>query len=241
MSRIENAINKINPLPKHTSLDEASLDKLRSISEALLEILLSVDAVTEIDLETCQKLFQGLCISQRSRVQFLAATLLDRLCKKQPYWGTFLAETLAEMFSSSYTTVFPQDKVFVLLSYLARKSTDKSSVLDATLKVIAQLLEPLNQQNKKTLLAMSVDLTLLGWLLLFLSLQLDLSKGALPNSSRWDWVTGEMDGKINDGSGPGPKKKSSKKVSQYKQQLDNLEFTHKMVHNSAQVQVCTIF
>lgn len=236
MTRIENALNK-SSTQKSVLLNDNCTDKLRSIAEALLEILLSNDGSAEIDLETCQKLFQGLCVSQRSRVQFLTATLLDRSCRKQEYWGPFLAETLAEMFSSSYNIKFPQDRVFVLLAFLVRKATDKSLVLDASLKALAMILNPM--PNRKNLVAINVDIPLLSWLLLFVSLQLDISKASLQNSSRWDWVTGEMAGKTNnDGVSTGYKKKLQKRLVQFKQQLDSLEFTHKVVQNSTQVQVC---
>lgn len=237
MSRIENSLNKASQEVKVNSLAEACTDKLRIISEGLLEVLLSIDTPSDISLEVCQKLFQGFCISQRSRVQILAATLLDRSCRRQPYWGNFLADTLATMFSSSYTENFPQDRVFVLLAYLVRKSIDRSAVLDATLRVVSQALLPITQ-SQKTLLAVTVDLPLLGWLLLFLSLQLDLCKGSQQNSNRWDWVTGEMAGKnSSDNLSSNYRKKLHKRFIQYKQQLDNLDFTHKVVQTSAQVQV----
>ncbi|KAK9728572.1 Inhibitor of Apoptosis domain [Popillia japonica] len=234
MSRIENSLNKASQEVKVNSLAEACTDKLRIISEGLLEVLLSIDTPSDISLEVCQKLFQGFCISQRSRVQILAATLLDRSCRRQPYWGNFLADTLATMFSSSYTENFPQDRVFVLLAYLVRKSIDRSAVLDATLRVVSQALLPITQ-SQKTLLAVTVDLPLLGWLLLFLSLQLDLCKGSQQNSNRWDWVTGEMAGKnSSDNLSSNYRKKLHKRFIQYKQQLDNLDFTHKVVQTSAQ-------
>lgn len=237
MARIEKSINMTLQAPKVNILEEACTDKLRIISEGLLEVLLSIDAPSDINLDVCQKLFQGFCISQRSRVQILTATLLDRSCRKQPYWGNFLADTLATMFSSSYTENFPQDRVFVLLAYLVRKSVDRSAVLDATLRVIAQALLPMTQ-NQKSLLAVTVDLPLLGWLLLFLSLQLDLCKGSHQHANRWDWVTGEMAGKNNsDNINSNYRKKLHKRFIQYKQQLDNLDFTHKVVQTSAQVQV----
>ncbi|KRT83410.1 hypothetical protein AMK59_4811 [Oryctes borbonicus] len=237
MSRIENSLNKSTQLVKLSTLSETCTDKLRIISEGLLEVLLSIDSPSDINLEVCKKLFQGFCISQRSRVQILAATLLDRSCRRQPYWGNFLADTLATMFSSSYTENFPQDRVFVLLAFLVRKSIDRSAVLDATLRVVSQALLPMTQ-NQKTLLAVTVDLPLLGWLLLFLSLQLDLCKGSQQNANRWDWVTGEMAGKSSsDNLNSNYRKKLHKRFIQYKQQLDNLDFTHKVVQTSAQVQV----
>lgn len=211
-------------------------NKLKYLIEGLLDALLSMDTVFEISLETCQKLFQSICISQGSRIQFLTATLLVRACGKEPFWGAFLANTLKEMYSSSYTNIFPQDRVFVLLAFLGRKSAERGSVLDATLKVISDTLSPL-ARGCQSLLAVNIDLPLLGWLLLFLSLQLDMVKSSPNNTSRWDWVTGEMAGKNVEQLGSNFKKKLHKKVQQYKQQLETLEWTPKVLHNTS-VQVC---
>ncbi|KAK4884383.1 hypothetical protein RN001_000654 [Aquatica leii] len=234
MCRIENGLNSSDQATSSTNnVYEACTDKLRCIVESLLDAHLSLDAMSPINLDTCHKLFQGLCVSQSSRIQFLAATVLVRSCGRQAYWGNFLAETLKEMYSSSYTSKFPQDRVFVLLAFLGRKSLERSSVLDATLKVIAEVLLPL-ARNRQSLLAVSIDLPLLGWLLLFLSLQLDMSKVSLQNATRWDWVTGEMAGKVTENVGSAYKKKLQKRVLQYKQQLENLDWTHKVVQSSTQ-------
>lgn len=224
MSRIEQALHKPTRISTIGNLTEASTDKLRCIAEGLLEVLLTVEAVPEIDEDMCEKLFQGLCVSQRSRVQFLAAVLLDRSCRKRPFWGPFLANTLYEMFSSSYTIKFPQDRVFVLLAFLVRRCNERSSVFDATLNVISKSLLPLTEEAP-SLLAVSVDLPLLGWLLLFLSLQLDLGKGILKHATRWDWVTGEMGPKTNNEETTRKnKKKTHKTFLSSKKVMDNLDF-----------------
>lgn len=235
MYRIENS-QKSKHEQQTTDLSTTCSDKLRTIAESLLDILLSLETTPEIDLETCRQLFQGLCICQSSRLQFFTAILLDRSCGRKAFWGGFLADTLAQMFSSSYNIKFPQDRVFILLAYLSRKSPEKSVVLDATLKVIAQVLAPL-AQPKSTLLAVTVDLTLLGWLLMFLALQLDLARNSVASGTRWDWVSGEMAGKGNvENSNSGLRKKLQKRFMQYKQQLDNLDWTQKIVQSSVQVQ-----
>lgn len=237
MFRIENGLNRHKkPRQQNTDLSTTCSDKLRTIAESLLDILLSVETTPEVDVETCKQLFQGFCISQSSRLQFFTAILMDRSCGRKPFWGGFLADTLAQMFSSSYNIKFPQDRVFILLAYLSRKSPEKSIILDATLKVIAQVLAPL-AQPKNTLLAVTVDLTLLGWLLMFLALQLDLARSSVSSSTRWDWVSGEMAGKSNvESASSGLRKKLHKRFMQYKHQLDNLDWTQKIVQSSVQVQ-----
>lgn len=237
MFRIERGLNRsLKSRQQNPDLSTTCSDKLRTIAESLLDILLSLETTPEVDLETCKQLFQGLCICQSSRLQFFTAILLDRSCGRKRFWGGFLADTLAQMFSSSYNVKFPQDRVFILLAYLSRKTPEKSVVLDATLKVIAQVLAPL-AQLKNTLLAVTVDLTLLGWLLMFLALQLDLARSSVSGSTRWDWVSGEMSGKNNvENTSSGLRKKLHKRFMQYKQQLDNLDWTQKIVQSSVQVQ-----
>lgn len=129
--RIENYIGNTSSNSLNKGFSDSCTDKLRAISESLLDILLSLpsDISYSIDREGCQKLFQGLCVSQGPRVQMLTATLLVKACGKQAYWGDFIADTLAHMFSSNYTTQFPQDRVFVLLTYLGRKSPERGIVL----------------------------------------------------------------------------------------------------------------
>lgn len=240
MCRIENGLYNNTTKTNVGSLSDSCSDKLRCIVDALLDALLTMDNIPFINVETCRKLFLGLCVTQGSRTQFLAATMLVRSCGKQAFWGSFLAETLKEMYSSSFTFKFPQDRVFVLLAFLGRKSVERSSVLDATLRVIVEVLLPL-VENRQSLLAVSIDLPLLGWLLLFLSLQLDINKSLLQNSNRWDWVTGEITGKSNESPGTVYKKKLHKKVLHYKQQMDNIDWTHKIMQTSSQVQVCITF
>lgn len=214
--------------------------------------------------EICVKLFRGLCVSEKSRVQFLTAILLDRSCRRQSFWGNFLSNTLYEMFSSLYTLKFPQDRVFVLLSFLVRRCTiEKSLVFDGTLKVISKCLLPLssnnnnnnssnrgngddededddedeNEDNVVPLLAIGVDLPLLSWLLLYLSLQLDMTKNTFTNSNRWDWITGEMGQRFNknDGGSPRNRKKKIHKLVQNKKKIDDLEFAQKVLQDTTEV------
>lgn len=58
----------------------------------------------------CENLFYWLCVGQDTRMQLASATLLVRLCGSQPWWGQFLAETVANLFSSNNSAVFPQDR-----------------------------------------------------------------------------------------------------------------------------------
>lgn len=65
--------------------------------------------------------------------------------------------------------------MFILLTFLGRKSLvtagSKSSVIDAMVRTLGKLLAPLS--NAQTSNANCLDVTLIGWVLLFLSVCLD--------------------------------------------------------------------
>lgn len=213
MSRIEGSIQGSSQCQSSTMNMSVSTDKLTSIAGGLLEVLLSVDAITEMPRDLCQQFFQGLCVSQPSRLQLLAAIFLEKTCGRSQFWGDFLADTLAETFSTSCTMKFPQDRLFILLSYLSRKSSERSAVIDAGLRTVYNTLKPL-LQGRKSLLAITVDLPLLSWQLLYLSLQLSLCKSPPGSAYRWNWVLGEMVGKVPvDNTKGNNRKKTSKRVS----------------------------
>ncbi|KAG5886808.1 hypothetical protein JTB14_031450 [Gonioctena quinquepunctata] len=216
---IRNVIARIEGSVSGTALrqeqnSEISTDKLTSVAEGLLEVLLSIDATTEISRELCEQFFQGLCMTQPSRLQLLAAIFLEKHCGRLPFWGDFLADTLAANFSTSCTLKFPQDRLFILLSYLSRKSSERSAIIDATLRVVHDSLTPL-ASNRKSLLAVTVDLPLLSWQLMYLSLQLSLCKTPAGATNRWNWVLGEMVGsKSIDNSKGSARKKTCKRMAQ---------------------------
>ncbi|CAH1128208.1 unnamed protein product [Ceutorhynchus assimilis] len=191
MSRIEASLPGAEP--PNQMFKVVSTDKLNSIAETLLEVLLSIDKPAEITEELCQQFFEGLCVSQSSRLQLLAAVVLEKSCGSSEFWGDFLSNTLVKLYSTSCTAIFPQDRLFVLLIYLSRKSPERSAVIDAAMRVVYDTLKPL-EANRSLLLAVNVDLPLLSWLLMYLSLQLTFSKN---QNDRWDWVLGEMVGKSN--------------------------------------------
>ncbi|KAJ8958619.1 hypothetical protein NQ318_016341 [Aromia moschata] len=204
MARIEGSMLGNVQYQKHNSLPNISTDKLTSIAEGLLEVLLSIEATTDIKLDLCQQFFQALCVSQSSRLQLLAAIFLEKSCGRMAFWGNFLADTLAELFSTSCAVKFSQD---------LEKTPEKSAVIDAALRVVFSTLKPLFT-NRKSLLAVTVDLPLLSWLLMYLSLQLSLSRSPSDSANRWNWVLGEMVGKANvDSSKAGNRKKTCKRVA----------------------------
>lgn len=66
-------------------------------------------------------------------------------------------------------------RVFILLTFLGRKSLiaggSKSSVIEAMVRTLGKLLEPLT--NARPSDSNRLDITLIGWVLLFLSVCLD--------------------------------------------------------------------
>lgn len=234
MNRIEATVTSIPVHMKDHIVNNTSSDKIRSIAEGLLEVLLTINSPIDIDTTTCRRLFQGLCVSQSSRLQLLAAIFLDKSCQMKNYWGDFLADTLTEMFATTNSIMFPQDRVFILLAYLSRRSPQRSAIIDSALRVVAQTLAPLLTNEHRSLLAVSIDLPLLSWLLMYLSLQLDLPKNSFQTATRWDWVFGEIVGKTNSESTKvNNRKKSYKRLN--KQQIDNLDAASKLVQSSTQV------
>ncbi|XP_066259587.1 baculoviral IAP repeat-containing protein 6 isoform X2 [Euwallacea similis] len=210
MSRIESSVPESETTSPFTPSQSVSTDKLTSIAEGLLEVLLSIDGNPDINQELCQHFFQGLCVSQTSRLQLLAAVFLEKSCGSGSFWGNFLADTFVNLFSTSCTEIFPQDRLFVLLIYLSRKSPERSAVIDAAMRVVHNTLKPI-ETNRSLLLAVNVDLSLLSWLLMYLSLQLTGDKS---ENDRWDWVLGEMVGKVNeDNAKNNARKKTVKRVA----------------------------
>ncbi|XP_062702655.1 baculoviral IAP repeat-containing protein 6 isoform X3 [Aedes albopictus] len=197
-------------------------DKLRVLSECLIETLLhlittyGVQNVANIypyfDLETCNLLFDTLVINGDTHIQLATCSMLVRMCCFQPWWGEFLADKFLKLYSSQNSRIFPQDRVFFLLTYLGRKSISmgscRSIVIDAILKSLATLLAPLSQNSASGLnIWCNTDLNLLGWILLFLSVCLDdgIADGKKDQSNiRWDFMSGETDmvkARLNMGSG----------------------------------------
>ncbi|XP_076756528.1 BIR repeat containing ubiquitin-conjugating enzyme isoform X2 [Xylocopa sonorina] len=250
------------------SLANAPTDKLRALGETLLDILLcavyEIGSIPTIPLSiceiftptVCEKLFHSICVvTPAQRMQLQAVALLTRMAGHQPWWGNFLSNVLINLYSSSSTHIFPQDRVFILLTLLGRKSliagVNRSSVIDAMVRTLGKLLAPLS--NGPTTDANHLDITLIGWVLLFLSVCLDTI--AIPSSclegnneknkdqgllSRWEFIQGEsaMQRKYGNSSRSLAccyyRKKLQKHIMLHKQQLQELEQAKKALHTSSQ-------
>ncbi|XP_011349517.2 baculoviral IAP repeat-containing protein 6 isoform X2 [Ooceraea biroi] len=241
-----------------TSFANAPSDKLRVLGETLLDILLytvyEIDPVPNLCRPTslyevftptiCEKLFHSICVvTPAPRLQLHAAALLAGMAGNQPWWGNFLSNTLINLYSSSSTHIFPQDRVFILLTFLGRKSLitggNKPSVIESMVRTLGKLLAPLT--NGQLSDSNRLDITLIGWVLLFLSVCLDTIAPSLyledtheKNKeqglfSRWEFIQGEsaMQRRYvsanRSSASRSYRKKLQKRLWQHKQQLHELE------------------
>ncbi|XP_036324883.1 baculoviral IAP repeat-containing protein 6 isoform X2 [Rhagoletis pomonella] len=208
-------------------LQLASRDKLRVLGQSLVEILLHFSIEYGIKnilpvhqlftMDVANMLFNSLVVYGDAHIQLATCSLLVRMCCFQSWWGDFLADIFCNLFSSQNSKVFPQDRIFFLLTYLGRRSiamgTCRSIVIDAVLKTLAKLLAPISPRYQERQAAGSrmeesdgggdagsgglwakSDLQLITWLLLFLSVCLDDSNERKDkSSSRWDFMSCETD------------------------------------------------
>ncbi|XP_046401534.1 baculoviral IAP repeat-containing protein 6 [Ischnura elegans] len=195
--RLESALGKGSLASVlHTPTLPACTDKLRVLGECLLDTLLGlshelgpnsrlpISFYKLFDQSVCETLFHCLCVTEDGRMQLATSHLLMKMCGMQPWWGDFLAQTLTKLYSSHQTSIFPMDRVFMLLMHLGRKSVALGDigVLHHVLSSLGVLLSPLcapfNGQSPGLFLRAETDLPLVTWLLLFLSFCLDSVSGS---------------------------------------------------------------
>ncbi|XP_075144573.1 BIR repeat containing ubiquitin-conjugating enzyme [Haematobia irritans] len=209
------------PIDPSQALRMASRDKLRVLGQALIEILLNFSIEYSLKdmmamqqlftVDVANMLFNSFVVYGDAHIQLATCSLLVRMCCVQSWWGDFLANIFCTLFSSQNSKIFPQDRIFFLLTYLGRRSISmgncRSIVIDAILKTLAKQLAPispryqeatssgLNMSNAETSsggsLCTKSDLQLITWLLLFLSVCLDDRKDKSAN--RWDFMSCETD------------------------------------------------
>ncbi|CAL8111027.1 unnamed protein product [Orchesella dallaii] len=255
---------QLNP---HKTLPDICTDKVHVLTEFLIESLLGISFLasnsslsttpipyslyTSMTLETCEALFKEICVLENGQCQLSLCTLMLRVCGCQPWWGKFLASAIKALFCSNQTSIFPQDRVFILLVYLGQKSllsAQNTSVLENAMELLAELLSPIEDHN--SFLRSKVDMTLIGWVVMYLCLCLDgvnctltstsqTSTGTSINknkekdvscvSSRWDFIQGESalyrrsTGSSRMSSNGGFKRRIQKKLMATKQKLEELD------------------
>lgn len=105
-----------------TSLSLVSTDKLRVLSECLVESLLhfvttygslSISTLHNFfDLKTCNLMFKTLVINGDSHIRIATCSMIVKMCSYlvKPWWGNFFSDIFTSLFSSQNIEIFPQDR-----------------------------------------------------------------------------------------------------------------------------------
>ncbi|XP_071961824.1 dual E2 ubiquitin-conjugating enzyme/E3 ubiquitin-protein ligase BIRC6-like isoform X2 [Antedon mediterranea] len=185
LKQVEDDDSQFEMLNKESSIKAASGDQLRVVAEYLVVCLISITSLNPsppaallhiMSMESCKALFKDLIMCGTPRVRVTTGALLQRVCQSQAWWGEFLATTLEELFHSEQAEVFPQERVFVLLTLMGHKSimSGNMGVLEHFLALLGKMLSPLqNTQGYYRSCRGNLDLPLVGWVLLFLSRTLE--------------------------------------------------------------------
>ncbi|XP_028983369.1 baculoviral IAP repeat-containing protein 6 isoform X2 [Betta splendens] len=184
------ASRKLLPTPRTPEGQElvhnSSTEQLRTIIRYILDTLLSllhssngpsVPSVLQstFHAQACEELFKHLCISGTPKIRLHAGLLLVQLCGNERWWGQFLSNVLQELYNSEQLLIFPQDRVFMLLSCIGQRSLSNSGVLEGLLNLLDNLLSPLQQpqaashhRNEGVL-----DIPMISWVVMLVSRLLD--------------------------------------------------------------------
>nr|KAG5700865.1 hypothetical protein BaRGS_012272 [Batillaria attramentaria] len=239
-------------IPFSHRLQQTPTDKLRVIVEGLLDTLLTLTVASPAVPQpphplylafpppTAEDLFRHLCLLGSRRTQVHAGLLLSRVCGSQSWWGVFLGNVLREFFHSEYSVVFPQDRVFVLLSALSQKALTGPScvrILDSLLAMLTGVLQPLvAAQSSSADAAGCLDLGLVSWILLFLCRNFE---SALTSSGSEDSDKGAKREKEGAGTGGGKSKSRKlysrsmqKRILHHKQKLHDIEAAKSMLEKA---------
>ncbi|XP_050990219.1 baculoviral IAP repeat-containing protein 6 isoform X2 [Labeo rohita] len=167
-------------------VQNSSTEQLRTIIRYLLDTLLSllhccnghsVPSVLQntFHAQACEELFKQLCISGTPKIRLHAGLLLVQLCGGERWWGQFLSNVLQELYNSEQLLIFPQDRVFMLLSCIGQRSLSNSGVLEGLLNLLDTLLSPLQQasaaQTRRT--EGVLDIPMISWVVMLVSRLLD--------------------------------------------------------------------
>uniref|UniRef100_A0A673KNA8 Dual E2 ubiquitin-conjugating enzyme/E3 ubiquitin-protein ligase BIRC6 n=1 Tax=Sinocyclocheilus rhinocerous TaxID=307959 RepID=A0A673KNA8_9TELE len=167
-------------------VQNSSTEQLRTIIRYLLDTLLSllhccnghsVPSVLQntFHSQACEELFKQLCISGTPKIRLHAGLLLVQLCGGERWWGQFLSNVLQELYNSEQLLIFPQDRVFMLLSCIGQRSLSNSGVLEGLLNLLDTLLSPLQPtsaaQTRRT--EGVLDIPMISWAVMLVSRLLD--------------------------------------------------------------------
>ncbi|XP_076848185.1 LOW QUALITY PROTEIN: dual E2 ubiquitin-conjugating enzyme/E3 ubiquitin-protein ligase BIRC6 [Brachyhypopomus gauderio] len=174
------------PRHPHHLVHNSPTEQLRTIIRYLLDTLLSllhgsnghcVPAVlrSTFHAQACEELFKQLCISGTPKIRLHAGLLLVQLCGTEPWWGQFLSNVLQELYNSEQLLIFPQDRVFMLLSCIGQRSLSNSGVLEGLLNLLHSLLSPLQQPSGSLHRRTEgvLDIPMISWVVMLVSRLLD--------------------------------------------------------------------
>ncbi|KAK1333168.1 hypothetical protein QTO34_006705 [Cnephaeus nilssonii] len=194
-------------------IQTSSTEQLRTIIRYLLDTLLSllhssnghsVPAVLQstFHAQACEELFKHLCISGTPKIRLHTGLLLVQLCGGERWWGQFLSNVLQELYNSEQLLIFPQDRVFMLLSCIGQRSLSNSGVLESLLNLLDNLLSPLQPQlpmHRRT--DGVLDIPMISWVVMLVSRLLDYvatvedeaaaAKKPL-NGNQWSFINNNM-------------------------------------------------
>ncbi|KAG8504819.1 Baculoviral IAP repeat-containing protein 6, partial [Galemys pyrenaicus] len=150
--------------------------QMRSFTVFFLVTGHSVPAVLQstFHAQACEELFKHLCISGTPKIRLHTGLLLVQLCGGERWWGQFLSNVLQELYNSEQLLIFPQDRVFMLLSCIGQRSLSNSGVLESLLNLLDNLLSPLQPQlpmHKRT--EGVLDIPMISWVVMLVSRLLD--------------------------------------------------------------------
>ncbi|XP_071662275.1 dual E2 ubiquitin-conjugating enzyme/E3 ubiquitin-protein ligase BIRC6 isoform X7 [Patagioenas fasciata] len=163
----------------------SSTEQLRTIIRYLLDTLLSllhssnghsvpVVLQSTFHAQACEELFKHLCISGTPKIRLHTGLLLVQLCGGERWWGQFLSNVLQELYNSEQLLIFPQDRVFMLLSCIGQRSLSNSGVLESLLNLLDNLLSPLQPHlpvHRRT--EGVLDIPMISWVVMLVSRLLD--------------------------------------------------------------------
>ncbi|ETE62917.1 Baculoviral IAP repeat-containing protein 6, partial [Ophiophagus hannah] len=197
----------------------SSTEQLRTIIRYLLDTLLSllhssnghsvpVVLQSTFNAQACEELFKHLCISGTPKIRLHTGLLLVQLCGGERWWGQFLSNVLQELYNSEQLLIFPQDRVFMLLSCIGQRSLSNTGVLESLLNLLDNLLSPLQPQLPIHRCSEGVlDIPMISWVVMLVSRLLDYvatvedeaatSKKPLNGKERERFLTGNQWSFIN--------------------------------------------
>ncbi|XP_060609978.2 baculoviral IAP repeat-containing protein 6 isoform X2 [Anolis sagrei] len=235
----------------------SSTEQLRTIIRYLLDTLLSllhtsnghsvpVVLQSTFHAQACEELFKHLCISGTPKIRLHTGLLLVQLCGGERWWGQFLSNVLQELYNSEQLLIFPQDRVFMLLSCIGQRSLSNTGVLESLLNLLDTLLSPLQPQLPAHRCTEGVlDIPMISWVVMLVSRLLDCvatvedeaatAKKLLNGKERERFLTGNQWSFINNNLHTQSLNRSAKSNSSLDRLYSRKQIRKQLVHHKQQL------